>query len=57
MLERMWIDYTTIYMYFREQAQINRLKIMRRGDKLTVIGQIQEIQSVTLHLDNCELAD
>lgn len=57
MLERTWIDYTTIYMYFREQAQINRLKIMRRGDKLTVIGQIQEIQSVTLHLDNCEIAD
>jgi tRNA_anti-like len=56
-LEWTWLDYTTIYMWFREPAQIDRLKILRRGDKITVNGQVQQVQNVTLHLDNCELAD
>jgi hypothetical protein len=54
--ERTWLDYTTIYMYFRDEQKIDRLKILKRGDKITVIGQIKEVDAVVLHLDNCELA-
>jgi hypothetical protein len=56
-LERTWLDYTTIYMYFRDAQKIDRLRILKRGDKLTVIGQINEVDAVDLRLDNCELAD
>jgi len=55
--ERTWLDYTTIYMYFRDAQKIDRFKILKRGDKITVIGQLQEVDAVDLHLDNCELAD
>jgi hypothetical protein len=55
-LERTWLDYTTIYMLFRDAPKIDRLKILKRGDKITVIGQIREVDAVDLHLDNCELA-
>jgi hypothetical protein len=50
------LEYFVIFMYFRE-PHIDRLKILRRGDKLTVIGQIQRVESIELHLDNCELVD
>jgi tRNA_anti-like len=56
-LERTWLDYTTIYMYFRDAQKIDRLKILKRGDKMTVIGQLHEVDAVDLRLDNCELAD
>jgi hypothetical protein len=56
-LERTWLDYTTIYMYFRDAQTIDRFKILKRGDKITVIGQLREVDAVDLHLDNCELAD
>jgi hypothetical protein len=55
-LERTWLDYTTIYMYFRDALKIDRLRILKRGDKITVIGQLREVDAVDLHLDNCELA-
>jgi hypothetical protein len=51
--ERTWMYYTTINMYFRER--IDRLKGLKPGDKLTVIGEITEIHNVLLSLDNCEL--
>ena len=44
-------------MYFRDAQKIDRFKILKRGDKITVIGQLQEVDAVDLHLDNCELAD
>jgi hypothetical protein len=56
-LERTWLDYTTIYMYFRDAQKVDRLKILKRGDKMTVIGQIREVDALDLHLDNCEFAD
>jgi hypothetical protein len=47
--------YTTIYMYFRQPDRTDRLSILRRGTKLTVLGQIKEVRAYEFHLDNCEL--
>jgi hypothetical protein len=54
-LEREWFDYTAVNMYFREH--IDRLKGLKRGDELSVIGEIKEIYNVLLTLDNCELVN
>ena len=54
---RTWFDDADIYCYFRKKPQIDRLKILKQGDKITVIGQIREIFPLTLSLDNCELVD
>ena len=45
----------TVYMYFRNKNQIERLAILRRGDSLTVIGKIEDINAVQIDLGNCEL--
>jgi hypothetical protein len=52
--ERTWFDYTSFYMMFR-RPWIDHLEIAKRGDKLTVIGQIERIDSVSVQLENCEL--
>ena len=51
---RTWFDYTGFYMMFKK-PWIDRLAIVKRGDKLTVIGQIERIDSVSVQLENCEL--
>jgi hypothetical protein len=48
-----WFDYTDTYCLFRE-PHIDRLKILKRGDKISVIGRISTIDPVSLNLDNCE---
>jgi hypothetical protein len=53
---RTWFDDADIYCYFGK-AQIDRLRVLKRGDKITVIGQISIIRRLILELDNCELVD
>jgi hypothetical protein len=48
-------DLAGIYMYFRSKDSIERLAILRRGDALTIVGEIREINSVQLTLESCEL--
>jgi hypothetical protein len=49
-----WFDYADILCYFRKD-KIGDLKSLKRGDKITVIGQISRIGKLDLELDNCEL--
>ena len=51
-----WFDYAEILCYFRKE-KIGDLKILKRGDKITVVGQISRIRKLDLELDNCELVD
>jgi tRNA_anti-like len=51
-----WFDYADILCYFRE-SKIDDLKILKRGDKITVIGQISRIGKLDLELYNCELVE
>jgi hypothetical protein len=46
-------DYTYLYMSFRGPWK-DRAKILKRGDNITVIGQIRQIEPMALNLDNCE---
>jgi hypothetical protein len=48
-------DLADIYMYFRTADSIDRLSILRRGDSMTVVGQIVLVNPVQVDLDNCEL--
>lgn len=44
-----------VYMLFRDQGYIkDRLSVLKKGDKITVIGQITRIDH-DVQLDNCEL--
>lgn len=52
-----WFDYAEILCYFMGTLQIDRLKILKQWDKITVIGQIGRIHKRVLELDNCELVD
>jgi hypothetical protein len=52
--KRTWFYYTSLFMMFRE-PWIDRLSIMKSGDKLTVIGQIARIDKISIQLENCEL--
>jgi hypothetical protein len=51
-----WLYYTDLYMLFRGNW-IQRVVILRPGDRLTVIGQIERVSSIDLQLNNCELVD
>jgi hypothetical protein len=44
-----------IFMYFQTAEWVDRLRTLRRGDKLTVIGKIEDVISVRLTLASCEL--
>jgi hypothetical protein len=48
--------FATLYMMFRN-GWIQRALILRPGDKITVIGQIERVDAVSLQLTNCELID
>jgi len=52
--ERASSYYIDLFMMFRE-PWIDRLAILKRGDRLTVIGQIQRVDRVSIQLENCEL--
>jgi hypothetical protein len=45
-----------IRMFF-EERWLDRLSILRRGDELTVIGQITKVDGMGVRLENCELVD
>jgi hypothetical protein len=48
-------DLASVYMYFRNEDAIERLAILRRGDDLTIIGEINEVNGVQVNLSNCEV--
>jgi hypothetical protein len=50
------LDHTYFFMQFNK-PWIERLAIARRGDKLTVVGQIGSIDGLAVVLENCELVD
>jgi hypothetical protein len=45
----------SVYMYFRTKALIDRLATMRRGDSVVVIGEIRNVNSSHVELEDCEL--
>jgi hypothetical protein len=45
----------SIYFTFTEPREMDRLKTMRRGDKLTAVGEIETIKSGELELRNCKI--
>lgn len=51
-----WFRYVLIFMRF-DPPWVDRLSILRRGDQLTVIGQIKTVEPLVLNLDHCELVD
>jgi len=44
-----------VYMYFRTEESIDRLTLLRRGDSLTIVGRIQDLNGVQVDLENCEI--
>jgi hypothetical protein len=46
-----------ITMMFYEQKWIDRLAVLRRGDKINVIGQIRMMVASSLVLEKCQLSD
>lgn len=49
-----WTDHITVYMHFRRTWK-DRALILKRGEIITTIGQINRIETLVLQLDNCEL--
>jgi hypothetical protein len=43
------------FMRFHTEAWVDRVAVLRPGDRITVIGQIEEASSTQLQLDFCEL--
>lgn len=48
-------DLAGIYMYFQTEDSIERLRILRRGDSLTIVGKIRDVNAVYVDLETCEL--
>ena len=46
-----------VNMFFRDKKRLGQLSTLKPGDKITVIGQLTEVNSVEIHLDNCELVE
>jgi tRNA_anti-like len=47
-----------VFMMFRDREYVeNRLATLRKGDTITVQGEIERIDSVSVQLTNCELVD
>lgn len=44
-------------MRFRAEKWLQRLRVMKVGTKLTVIGQLTEADKLGIGLDNCEIVD
>jgi hypothetical protein len=47
--------FAQVFMYFRQPNRSDRLSVLRRGTELTVLGQIERVNGMEVHLDNCEL--
>lgn len=51
-------DFHQVFMFFRDREYVeNRLAVLKIGDQLTVVGQIERVDAVSVALDNCELVD
>jgi hypothetical protein len=48
--------YFVVFMYF-DRTWDDRLAVLRPGVSITVVGQLREVNSVEVHLTNCELVD
>ena len=48
-------DLAGIYFYFRTEGTIEPLRTLRRGDSLTIVGKIRDVNAVQIDLDPCEL--
>lgn len=46
-----------VFMYFTDKRWSPRLATLRRGDKIVVDGRIREVDSVSVHLEDCEFVD
>jgi hypothetical protein len=55
--ERRLSELAAVLMYFQGKKWVDRLSILKREDSIAVVGQITQINSVWVQLDNCELAD
>jgi hypothetical protein len=42
-------------MVFNDRLTIENLRVLKRGNQITVVGQIQRVSSMDLKLENCEL--
>lgn len=54
--ERSIFSQNLVLMYFRP-AWFDQISTLKPGDNITVIGQITDVTSQDIHLDNCELVD
>ena len=52
---RSMFDANDVYAYFREKKWSDQLEIKDKGDEISLIGRITDIDSQTVRLDNCEL--
>jgi hypothetical protein len=47
-----------VYMWFHDEDYVNdRLSILKKGDRITVLGEIDRIRSVDVQLKHCQLVD
>jgi hypothetical protein len=46
-----------VYMYFREKEWADRLATLKPGDRVTIVGRIENVVSQSISLGNCELVD
>src|SRR5579859_6267033 len=49
------VSRASVNMYFRKRSWVDRLSILNRGDRITVLGRITRVEANVLSLDNCEL--
>jgi hypothetical protein len=54
---RSMFDRNLVNMFFKSPEWLNRLSTLKRGDSITVVGEIKEVNSLSVKLDNCEIAD
>jgi hypothetical protein len=47
-------EWFTVYMYF-DRTWDDRLAVLRRGTTITVLGQLERVSGVEVHLEHCEL--
>ena len=47
-----------VFMLFRDEDYVaNRLAVLKKGDRITVLGQIDRVEPSAVQLDDCELID
>ena len=50
-------SYNHVLMYFYKQELFDQLSTLKPGDNITVIGQIAQVSSQDVRLENCEIVD